>query len=274
MSHDARNDPGPHENDPVQPRSAPLPPPPSLLRRIWHWHRALKTGDKLALYGVVLTALVIVTPLAATAWNAAFGGTRVAMLVEQYNDPCFSIWVVPPEGEPLFHRLEGADERQYTRWEREEQLVHTDNVEVKVSLRGADRAVEIRDITITVLRRDEPVAGPTAGPLACGSGEIVDEPDYIVVDLDTLPLGRDVPVSYLQQSDQQAAAIDRANQLGEAIQLPRTVEPDDFYNFSLVGRTAAHDTDWQATITWWDGEELHHDRLDDDGSPFRVSAAG
>lgn len=112
------------------------------------------------------------------------------------------------------------------------------------------------------------LTGPTVGVLVEQS-----PPDFIVVDLDTLPLGAEVPVTYLRQSDQQQAARDEADRLGEQITLPRTVDALDYQSFTLIGRTAGYDTEWQATITWWDGERVHTDVLDDDGQPFRVTAA-
>ncbi|TDD98076.1 hypothetical protein [Jiangella asiatica] len=272
MSDDAVTEP---EAEPGEQPSQPSPPPPrpGRVERFRSWHRALGTGNRLAFYGLVATVVLGATPLLAAAWNAAFGD-RVAILAEQHNGSCFSVWTVTPEGAGLLDRLVQADDRQFTRWERDGLLVHADRVWADVSLRGADEAIEIRDISITVMDRRDPVAGTTFGPLSCGGEDETDEPDYLVVDLDTLPLGREVPASYLQQSDQQAAAREEAERLGEGIQLPLVVRPDDFYSFTLVGRTMAHDTDWQATITWWDGQTVHTDVLDDDGAPLRVSAAG
>ncbi|TDC52585.1 hypothetical protein E1212_08305 [Jiangella ureilytica] len=54
---------------------------------------------------------------------------------------------------------------------------------------------------------------------------------------------------------------------GEQITLPRTVDAQDFYSFTLTGRSMADDTEWRAEITWWDGERVHTDVMDDDGRP-------
>ncbi|SEE81256.1 hypothetical protein [Jiangella alba] len=251
---------------------APPPPPPRPLARLRHWHRTLGTGNRLALYALVLTAGGLAVPLVAAGWTA-FTGPSVGVLVDQSDSACESVWTVPPGNEELAEEVNAnTDARQLTRWARDGRLVHRNDLHAAVSLRSRESPIEIRDLSITVLSRTDPATGGAVGPGGCGGGEIDDEPDFVVVDLDTLPVGAEVPVSYLQTSAQQAEARALADELGEQITLPRTLPAQDYYSFTLVGRTVAYDTEWQATITWWDGEKIHTDVLDDDGRPFRVTA--
>ena len=261
-----------HEND-VPPPSPP-PPPPGLVARLRHRHRTLSLSNRLGFYALVLTAAGLAAQLLTAVWTATTG-PGVGLLVDQTDDTCSSVWAVPPGSEELVDQIhDGTEERQLARWEHDRRLVHRDMVRAEVSVRSGELPIEIRDVSITVLSRAAPVAGGQAGPGGCGGEQPEDEPDFIVVDLDTLPVGGEVPVTYLQQSDQQGAARAEVDDLGEQITLPRTVGAADFYSFTLIGRSAAYDIEWQATITWWDGEQVHTDVVDDDGKPFRVTAPG
>jgi hypothetical protein len=248
------------------------PPRPGPFARLRHWHRTLSLSNRLALYALVLAAVGVVTPLAAAILTGS-RGPDVGLLVEQDNNGCTSVWTVPAESAELVDDIiANVDVRQLSRWERDGRITHRETVKARVSIRGGETPIELRDLSITVLSRTDPVTGEQSKAQGCGQGDIVDEPDFVVVDLDTLPVGTAVPVDYLQQSDQQRAARDEADRLGEQIALPRTVDAQDIYSFTLVGRSAAYDTEWQATIRWWDGEHLHTDLLNDDGAPFRVTA--
>ncbi|RIQ20539.1 hypothetical protein [Jiangella rhizosphaerae] len=249
----------------------PPPPRPGPVDRFRHWHRTLSTGNRLAFYALVLTAVGLLTPLLAAVWTATTG-PGVGLLVDQDNNGCTSVWTVPARSADLVDDIiANKDNRQLTRWERDGRITHRGTVQADVSIRGGETPIELRDLTITVLSRTDPAAGEESTAQGCGGEADDDEPDFVVVDLDTLPVGTEVPIGYLQGSDQQQAARAEADRLGEQITLPRTVDARDFYSFTLVGRSTAYDTEWQATITWWDGERVHTDVLDDDGEPFRVT---
>jgi hypothetical protein len=253
----------------------PPPPRPGAIARLKHWHGRLGLANRLALYGVVLTAAGVLTPLVAAVWTATTE-PDVGLLVEQDDNGCTSVWTVPAESTELVDDIiANIDVRQLSRWERDGRITHRETVKSRVSIRGGESPIELRDLTITVLSRTDPVTGEQSKAQGCGGNEDpADEPDFVVVDLDTLPVGTDVPIGYLQDSDQQAAARQLADDEGEQITLPRTVDAQDFYSFTLIGRSMAYDTEWRAEITWWDGERVHTDVLDNDGRPFRVTAPG
>ncbi|MBB5789241.1 hypothetical protein [Jiangella mangrovi] len=252
----------------------PPPPRPGPFARLRHWHRTLSLSNRLALYALVLAAVGVVTPLAAAVLTGS-RGPATGLLVEQDDNGCTSVWTVPAESTELVDDIiANIDVRQLSRWERDGLITHRETVKARVSIRGGETPIQLRDLTITVLSRTDPVTGEQSKAQGCGGEGDEDEPDFVVVDLDTLPVGTAVPVDYLQQSDQQTAARQLADDEGEQITLPRTVDAQDFYSFTLIGRSLAYDTEWQAEITWWDGEHLHTDLLDNDGAPFRVTAPG
>ncbi|TGA83950.1 hypothetical protein [Streptomyces sp. MZ04] len=246
-------------------------PGPSAPRRFARWHAGLSAADKFGLYGVLCAVLPLL--IAGVTWlgQSVAPPSPVAMLVEEVVDACSTEWLLTPKGRYLAAGFQGGDDRQLARWQREGLSVHKDAMTVEVSLRGnADKAVEIRDLSLNVTRRGRPVAGTPPRVMGCGGPE---SPERMMVDLDTLPVGRDIPVSYLQRSPHQRAARKAATEYGgELITLPRQVTTDTFYRFELIARTQRFDSEWTATITWWDGEEVHHDRIDNSGRAFRVSA--
>lgn len=252
--------------------AAPPPPPrPGPLTRFRHWHRTLGTANRLALYGLVLAAAGVLAPVIAAVWTATTG-PGVGLLVEQDDNGCTSVWTVPARSADLVDDIiANKDSRQLARWARDGRITHRGSVQAEISVHSGEAPIELRDLTITVLSRTDPVTGEQSEAQGCGQGEIVDEPDFVVVDLDTLPVGTAVPIGYLQASDQQQIARAEADRLGEQITLPRTVGARDFYSFTLVGRSAGYDTEWRAAVTWWDGEQVHTDVLDNDGEPFRVT---
>ncbi|SDU71569.1 hypothetical protein [Jiangella alkaliphila] len=257
------------------PDAPPPPPRPGPVTRFRHWHRTMSLSNRLALYALVLAAAGVVTPLVAAIWTGS-QGPDLGLLVEQDNNGCTSVWTVPRESTALVDDIiANVDVRQLTRWERDGRIMHRETVKARVSIRGGETPVELRDLTITVLSRTDPVTGEQSEAQGCGGEDNPqDEPDFVVVDLDTLPVGTAVPIDYLQQSDQQAGARQLADDEGEQITLPRTIDAQDIYSFTLIGRSMTYDTEWQAEITWWDGEHLHTDLLNDDGAPFRVTAPG
>ncbi|MFJ6573915.1 hypothetical protein ACIQNU_41630 [Streptomyces sp. NPDC091292] len=229
------------------------------------------TANRIALYATVCAVLAYVTPLGQSLYEKVFPDHAVALVVEQQDSPCEASWVLLPGEENLRTAMWG-DVRRISRWERDGRIVHANQVLASVSVRGnADKAVVIRDLTLTVVRRDTPAQGSFFRGGGCGGGE---EPEFLVADLDTLPLNQEVPVSYLRRSPTQKAAREAAEAMGKPVSLPRQVTTDGTYSFSLAGRTQRYDVEWFATVTWWDGEEVRQQRIDNDGRPFRVSAAG
>ncbi|MFE1824775.1 hypothetical protein ACFW9S_38000 [Streptomyces anulatus] len=147
-------------------------------------------------------------------------------------------------------------------------------LEAAVTVHGdAGSSVEVRDTSVTVTRREKAAPGTVTGPLGCGTGP--DEPSYLAVDLDTLPLNQPVPAAYLLRSPQQKAARQLEADHGQSVSLPHTVEEGDFYSLFLIGRTERYDTRWKATITWWDGKDMHRRTLSGrDGKDLRVVPTG
>ncbi|QIQ03503.1 hypothetical protein [Streptomyces liangshanensis] len=137
----------------------------------------------------------------------------------------------------------------------------------------AGSSVEVRDISITVTRREKVAPGTVTAPSGCGGDP--NEPAYLVVDLDTLPLNRPAPAAYLLRSPQQRSARQLESDFGKSLSLPHTVAAGDFYSLFLISRTQRHDSYWRATITWWDGEETHRRSISgSSGQDLRVVPTG
>ncbi|MGW7431141.1 hypothetical protein ACWGIN_16480 [Streptomyces sp. NPDC054861] len=233
-------------------------------------HARASLTDRLALYALVIGALTFLAPLAQSLYGKVFPEQTLVLLTDVERNPCEAGWILTPGNEFIKPKLWASSEGQFARWQKEGRIVHADAVVAGVTVRGAiAEAVAIRDISITVTGRGAPVRGVATQGGGCGAE---DAPEYLVVDLDGLPLNQPVPVSYLQRSPQQKAAREAAALLGDPVTLPRQVTRDSIYAFFLTGRTARHDTSWVATITWWDGEKEHTQRIDDEGRPLRVSA--
>lgn len=262
------------------PTPAPDPPSPvttpdNRLRRAGRSYRALSTSNKLALWAVVVAALAFAVPITASAWQTLFPDDTATLLVTPNDHNCMTRWYVPDTDAKLRSSVGGtATPEQLTTWRREGRIAHAGGLEAAVSVHGnAGSSVEIRDISVTVTRRVKPAHGTVTGPPGCGAGP--EEPAYLVVDLDTLPLNRPVPAAYLLRSPQQKAARQMEEDMGQSLSLPHTVAADDFYSLFLVGRTQRYDCQWRATITWWDGKKIHHRTVSDSGGKeLRVVPTG
>ncbi|MFJ7156153.1 hypothetical protein ACIQUQ_14550 [Streptomyces sp. NPDC101118] len=260
---------------PAEPAATPATPAaPGRLRRAARRFGAASTTNKLTAVGLALALVPVLTPPVTAAYDSLFGD-ELSVYARPENDACFSRWMIAPGHEDLSKAVLQAStsSRLLDRWERERSITHFAEVGTQISVRGnSDRPVQLRDITITVLRRDAPLPGSPTPSLNCG-GQF--DPDVLVVDLDTLPVGRPVPVRHLQTSPQQRAAREAAKSRnsGKEISLPVEITDRTYYNLFAAGRSQAHYTEWRATLTWWDGEEEHQTDIGDDGRPFRVSAA-
>ncbi|MFD3652376.1 hypothetical protein [Streptomyces sp. NPDC058620] len=237
---------------------------------------ALGVERKMTLVGLVIAAVGIAPVLAgpvSAAWKAAFPDDAVVLDTAQENDPCFSDWILRRGNAALESKLESGDERQFTRWEREGRIVHWQSVAAQVTVHGnTSKAVQIRDVTITVTDRKGPAAGKKAvRQRGCGGGNFM-VPEAIAVNLDAIAVGRSVSVLRLQNSPRQEEAARTGPLYGVPIRLPKTVTEDDFYSFFLIGTTERADCSWRAEITWWDGKETRTARVDNNGTPFRVSS--
>ncbi|MFJ9415595.1 hypothetical protein ACIRPT_15685 [Streptomyces sp. NPDC101227] len=195
----------------------------------------------------------------------------MAMDIAQVNDSCFSGYVSPPAHDDLRGKIRDADEETLTRWERDAKITHLSEVAVDLSFQGnGPKAVQVRDVSFTVLRREKPLSGRIAPHTACGGPG----PDVLVVDLDTLPLHRPVSGTYLLTSPHQRAAREEtAQHNGKEMRLPQTVTTQELYDLMLIGRTQRHYCEWRATLTWWDGRRVYKTTIDNAGRPFRVTAA-
>ncbi|MET9800421.1 hypothetical protein [Streptomyces sp. NPDC006368] len=227
-------------------------------------YRALSTTNKLSLWSAVVAGLAFAVPTAMSAGQALFPAEPATLLIEANNHSCLNRWYIPQTDAALRRRVNEASAEQLATWLREGRMAHAGALEAAISVHGnAGASVEIRDISITVTRREKPAPGTVTGPPGCGAGP--DEPAYLVVDLDTLPLNRPVPAAYLLRSPRQKAARQLEEDMGRSLSLPHTVAAGDFYSLFLVGRTQRQDSRWRATITWWDGEKLHRHTVSDSG---------
>ncbi|MGW1836472.1 hypothetical protein [Streptomyces sp. NPDC002067] len=260
--------------DPASP-GAPPPPAtgrPSLPRRLLRWFTALNTDRKIAVVGLALGIVPLATPLVSAGYDAAFGDPSLVLAAAQDDDTCSTAWRVAPGQEGLRSALPNADPHALTRWERDRKITHLGTVASAISIRGnTGPSVQLRDLSVTVLRRTAPLPGTTQPTVDCGGGP---GPEIFTVDLDTLPVNRPVSSRYLQNSPHQKGA---ARELGsrydrEPMRLPVTVSTSEVYDLLVVGRSQARYVEWKATLTWWDGEETHTTTLDNDGTPFRVTA--
>ncbi|WP_185993909.1 hypothetical protein, partial [Streptomyces benahoarensis] len=245
--------------------------PPGRLRRLHRWFTGLTTDRKIAVVGLVLAAVPLATPLVSAGYDAVFSDPALVLSAAQNDDTCSTAWRVAPGQDGLRAALPNADVHALTRWERDRKITHLGTVESSVSIRGnLGKAVQLRDLSITVLKRGAALPGTNQPTVDCGGDG---PPELFYVDLDTLPVNHPVSASYLMTSPHQAAARKAAAQYTrKPMRLPVTVSTSSVYDLKLIGRSQSHYVEWRATLTWWDGEETHTTTLDNDGQPFRVTA--
>ncbi|MGI5470315.1 hypothetical protein [Streptomyces sp. CA-132043] len=180
------------------PGPAPQPTGGGRFTRLRRRFAALGAANKIATVGLVIAAVPVLTPLATAGYDALFGEEAIAMDVSQADDACSAQYVVPPAHEKLRNAVPAAPTRTLTRWEREKRITHLSEVGAAISIRGnLDKAVQIRDLSLTVTHRSEPTAGRLAPHPGCGGDGIR---EVFVVDLDSLPVGRPVSSGYLLTS--------------------------------------------------------------------------
>lgn len=239
---------------------APAVPPDSRLQRVRRRYRGTSTTDKIALWALVVTAIGLASPAVVSAWQKVFPEDSATLLVEPNEQACLNRWYIPSSDASISSQVDRATTDQLVQWAREGRAVHAGMLEAAVTVHGdAGSSVEVRDISVTVTHRGKAAPGTVTGPLGCGTGP--DEPSYLAVDLDTLPLNQPVPAAYLLRSPQQKAARQLEAEHGKSVSLPHTVDEGDFYSLFLIGRTERYDTRWKATITWWDGKDIHRRTL-------------
>ncbi|MFD4237153.1 hypothetical protein [Streptomyces sp. NPDC058542] len=249
-------------------------PPDSRLRRVRRRYRGTSTTDKIALWALVVTAIGLASPAVVSGWQKVFPEDSATLLVEPNEQACLNRWYVPGGDPSISAQVARANPDQLAQWVREGRAVHAGILEAAVTVHGdAGSSVEVRDISVTVTHREKGAPGTVTGIPGCGSGP--DEPSYLAVDLDTLPLNQPVPAAYLLRSPQQKAARQLEADQGQSVSLPHTIDEGDFYSLFLIGRTERYDTRWKATITWWDGKDMHRRTLSGrDGKDLRVVPTG
>ncbi|RSS64131.1 hypothetical protein EF912_02460 [Streptomyces sp. WAC07061] len=196
------------------------------------------------------------------------------MLTSAYNDPCLSDWIITPGHDELGKSMTSATSEMRALLDKAEaqgEITHHSTVKAMVTASSStDRSVQLRDVTITVTRRTEPLPGTYMRRVPCGDSFDVG----LYVDLDTLPVGLPVSYRYLQSSPQQAAArAEAAKTNAKDLSLPHTLSKDTYLSMVLTGRSLAHYTEWHATLTWWDGEAVRTTDIKNGTGPFRVSAS-
>ncbi|MFE0654482.1 hypothetical protein ACFVZH_38730 [Streptomyces sp. NPDC059534] len=192
---------------------------------------------------------------------------------EQLNGYCVSSWSALPGNDDLLPRLIEADDREVVRWEREQRIVQRQTLRVLISLRGnTDQAAQLRDVTITVVRRDPLPQGlrPDGRTVGCGNGDEL--PQAAGVNLDLLAVGRPVSLSTLRGKPGQRIAAKEALDWGKPVSLPYSLNNGEIYSLFLLGRTESYDVRWKATLTWWDGKKTKSVDVDNAGRPFHVIA--
>lgn len=258
--------------EPGDPPPAPTPTPAwpgSLLRRVG----ALSAANKIGFAGVVVALLALLVPLLTTLWGGWEEEPSVVFRAEPQKGFCQADWSTLPGNAGLLPQLPDADTRTLTRWEREHRIVQRGTNRIILSLRGnAGMAAQLRDITVTVVRRDPIPAGSRSNPRepGCGNGSL--PPEAAGVNLDELAVGRAVSLIDILGKPTQRTAAEEALNWGVPVVLPRTLTSDTVYTLWFLGRTDRWDTSWKASLTWWDGQKAQTVQLDDQGSPFRVMA--
>ncbi|MBM7442419.1 hypothetical protein [Streptomyces sp. HB132] len=217
--------------------------------------------------------MAFAAPSLGATYKHLFAQDSVVVGAEQLNGYCTSTWSTLPGNADLLPRLPEADQREIVRWEREQRIVQRQTLRVLLSLRGnTDKAAQLRDVTVTVVRRDPLPEGvrPEVRTLGCGNGE--EPPQAAGINLDLLAVGRPVSLSALRGKPGQRAAAEEALDWGKPVTLPHSLDSGAVYSLFLLGRTESYDVSWKATLTWWDGEKTKSVDLDNDGRPFRVMA--
>ncbi len=168
--------------------SRPTPPvprvqPDSRLQRVRRRYRGTSTTDKIALWALVVTAIGLASPAFVSAWQKIFPPDSATLLVEPNEQACLNRWYIPGSA-PSSAQVARANSEQLAQWAREGRAVHAGILEAAVTVHGdAGSSVEVRDISVTVTRREKAAPGTVTGIDGCGSGP--DEPSYLAVDLDT-----------------------------------------------------------------------------------------
>ncbi|MFJ4684715.1 hypothetical protein [Streptomyces sp. NPDC088789] len=252
----------------------PAVPPDNRLRRARRRYNTLSSANRIGLWSVVVAAIAFAVPTAVSAGQALFHGDPGTMLVDLNDHNCLTRWYVPDNEAALRPSVNGdATPEQLTSWRQADRIAHAGTLEAAVSVHGSSgSSVEIRDISITVTRRERLAKGTVTGWPGCGSGPELHS--YLAVDLDTLPLNRAVPAAYLLRSPQQEGARQLEKEMGKSLSLPHTVAAGDFFSFFLVGRTKSYDSHWKATITWWDGKKVQRHTVSDGSKSLRVVPTG
>ncbi|MYW79056.1 hypothetical protein GTY38_13185, partial [Streptomyces sp. SID8369] len=134
----------------------------------------------------MVTAIGLASPAVVSAWQKIFPEDSATLLVEPNEQACLNRWYIPGSA-PSSAQVAQANSEQLAQWAREGRAVHAGILEAAVTVHGdAGSSVEVRDISVTVTRREKAAPGTVTGIPGCGSGP--DEPSYLAVDLDTLPL--------------------------------------------------------------------------------------
>ncbi|MFJ8751944.1 hypothetical protein ACIREO_21825 [Streptomyces sp. NPDC102441] len=234
---------------------------------------ALSVANKIGFAGVVVALLALLVPLLTTLWGRWVEEPSVVFRAEPQKGFCQVDWSTLPGNAGLLPQLQDADTRTLTRWERERRIVQRGTNRIMLSLRGnSGMAAQLRDITVTVVRRDPIPAGSRSDPRTPGCGDGSLPPEAAGVNLDELAVGRPVSVIDILGKPTQQTAAKEALDWGTPVVLPRTLTSDAVYTLWFLGRTDRWDTSWKATLTWWDGKRTQTVQLDDHGSPFRVMA--
>ncbi|MER5362638.1 hypothetical protein [Streptomyces sp. NPDC002785] len=242
------------------------------MRAAWRRLRALDVANQIALGALALSLITLAVNPLSSAYNNLFGNDTVAIEAKEMDHFCQAEWSVLAGNDQLLPRLANSADKDLARWEQQNRIAHRGLVVSLATVRGnAEKAAVLRDVTITVLRRETLPAGLRAAPKQRGCGG-APRPEAVGVNLDLLAVGRPVSVTTLAGKPGQRAAAKEAADYGDPVALPHTLTADDVYSLFLIGMTERFDCSWQATFSWWDGEESRETVVNNEGRPFRVIA--
>jgi len=171
---------------------------------------------------------------------------------------------VPPERlgpiPPVYDPSTPEDGRE--NWVRERGGVNAKSTNVEVIVQGAtSEAVILTDLTVNVVRRTEPMAGTNISE-PCGDAFFA---RYFDVDLDLSPPSVGPSVDAREE-------VEFGSEPPNPINFPYTVSSSNPERFILRAETETCYCEWTATLHWIAGDDRGETVIDDNGSPFVVSA--
>ncbi|WIX92514.1 hypothetical protein [Amycolatopsis sp. DG1A-15b] len=215
--------------------------------------------------GITVGVLVIVATLAGLATGAWLlprpelasaesppdggGAGAPAWAVSMRTDQCKSGWVVPDQGQSSIPVPDGGQPAG---------AVLSSGGRVEVTFQGvSDEAAVLQSISVEVVRRSSPMRGIYL-PGQCGSNVT---PHFYATDLDS-PRPQVVPMPG-EQSGETIPAQEFSFKVGKS----------DVEKVVVIPTATSGDVEWYLHVKWSSGSQQGNLRIDDNGKPFRTTAA-